>query len=271
MSIYVIGDLQGCYEPLRRLLDKIHYDPNNDQLWFAGDIVNRGPESLACLRFVANTNNCRIVLGNHDLHCLATAYGFGKPHPSDTLSDIVNAPDREELLQWLTHQPLFFYDSISGFCLVHAGILPAWNLSQAIQYAEEAEFALRTNTEFYLKHLYGHQPDTWDETLIGVARWRFIVNVFTRMRYCLSTTQLELHTKSPPDTAPASLIPWFAIHERRLATQKILFGHWASLNCQVSYPNLYPLDSGCIWGGSLTALRLEDGKRFQVPGLQKSH
>lgn len=267
MATYAIGDLQGCYDQLQHLLKKIQYHPDSDHLWFTGDIVNRGPQSLECLRFVAKTKNCQIVLGNHDLHCLVVNAGFAKSHPGDTLAPIYNAPDCDELLTWLTQQPLFFYDPDVDYCLIHAGILPAWDLNSAISYAKEAETALQNNPTSFLQDLYGHKPDIWNESLHGADRLRFIVNTFTRMRYCVSPIQLELTTKKSPQHTANELTPWFDIADRSASELNIIFGHWASLNCQVATPHIFALDSGCVWGGSLTAMRLEDGKRFSVPGL----
>ena len=267
MSTYAIGDLQGCYQPLQNLLELIDYNTLSDKLWFTGDIVNRGPDSLACLRFVKNSPNCQIVLGNHDLHCLTAAYGYQPFHAKDTLTEILKAPDADDLLQWLIQQPLLYHDPKFDYCLVHAGILPAWDLATAKALALEAETALQNDTQHFLKHLYGHQPDTWSATLTGMDRYRFIVNAFTRMRYCLSSTQLELKSKMAPEHAERDLIPWFDVDSRKTKQCNIIFGHWASLNCQAGLPHIFALDSGAVWGGKLTALRLEDGQRFSVVGI----
>lgn len=262
MANYVIGDLQGCYQPLCRLLDMIHYDPGQDFLWFAGDIVNRGPDSLDCLRFVANQPNCRMVLGNHDLYCLVVGYGYWHLHPKDTLAPIYEAPDSDTLLTWLLHQPLLIQES--GYCLVHAGILPLWDQKEASQHAREVEWALQNDTANFLQHLFGQQPDTWDVALAGYDRLRFITNVFTRMRYCYSSYQLDFTFKGRPADAPKDRQPWFMIPERKMANQPILFGHWSALEGSTSTPSAIALDTGYVWGGGLTALRLEDKQRFYV-------
>ncbi len=264
MATYAIGDLQGCYDELQQLLTKIHYNPSQDQLWFTGDLINRGPKSLDCLRFVAHTPNCRTVLGNHDLHSLVAYYGFTQLHPQDTLASLYQAPDWPWLMEWLIHRPFLIYDQSSQYCLVHAGLLPAWDLTSAIGYAQEAATALSQDTQNFLRHLYGDLPNTWNDQLIGYERLRFIVNVFTRMRYCYSPYKLELATKQPPQQVTSNIIPWFKVKGRKTTAQNIVFGHWASLNCQTDTPQVFAIDSGCVWGRSLTALRLDDGQRFSV-------
>lgn len=275
MSTYAIGDLQGCYSELQSLLDKINFDETNDQLWFVGDIVNRGPESLACLRFVKSLgSNAIIVLGNHDLHLLAIANGQEQyMHKADTLQSILTAPDREELLTWLRLCPLLHSDSDLGFTLIHAGLPPQWDLEQAITYAKELEIVLSgKNYMEYFDNMYGNQPDYWSEDLAGWDRIRFITNCFTRIRYVDEKGQLELKEKGAPEIQTKSLIPWYAAWNRKTKNNKIVFGHWANLvfakDQNFKQHNVYPIDTGCLWGRELTAMRLEDEKLFSVSSQQ---
>lgn len=265
MSVYAIGDVQGCYDPLMALLDKLKFDPNQDQLWFTGDIVNRGPDSLKTIRFIKNLPHCVCVLGNHDLHLLALAYGDAEAHKKDTLQAILEAPDRDELLTWLRHRPLLHHDPVLNFTMVHAGVPPQWNLTQAKIHAREVEFTLQgTNYQSYFCHMYGNKPKLWNDTLSGYDRLRYITNAFTRMRYCNQEGKLKLKYKGTPGTQPKGLIPWY-LHPNRLTFgNRIVCGHWATLSVMSAY-NVYALDSGCIWGGALTALKLgEDPQHFET-------
>lgn len=266
MPTYAIGDVQGCYAALQKLLKHIQFDPAQDQLWFTGDLVNRGSQSLEVLRFVKQLgNNQRTVLGNHDLHLLACAY---KQHPGwdeDTFSDILSAPDREELIDWLRHQVLFYYDPTLDYALVHAGLEQSWDVAKAQALSREMETILQGDqiTEF-LGHMYGDQPDYWDETLTGWDRLRAITNYFTRVRFCYPNGHLELSDKGPAAAPQERLLPWFKLPDRVNSDLKIIFGHWAALGGITHTPNAYSLDTGCVWGFKLTAMRLEDGKRFGV-------
>ena len=274
MSTYAIGDIQGCYAELLDLLDKINFDQTNDQLWFTGDLVNRGPQSLDTLQFVKNLGNKAVVtLGNHDLHMLAVAFGHAKKHANDTVDEIINAPDWKELCKWVRKLPLLYHDQDIGFTLVHAGISPQWDLYQALELAREAENALREkNYNEFFTHMYGNEPVIWSDDLTGWDRLRIIVNVYTRLRYCGDDGQLALKEKGPPGSQAKPYQPWFAVPLRKTKNQKIIFGHWSTIyhgnikNFQ-QY-NVYPLDTGCLWGGTLTALRLEDEKWFSVPSKQ---
>ena len=274
MSVYVIGDVQGCYDELTNLLSKINFNETKDQLWFAGDLVNRGPKSLETLRLVKSLNAVT-VLGNHDLHLLAVARGQENKHKAkDTLDEILGAPDRQELLGWLQHRPLLHHDEESGYTLLHAGLPPQWNLGQAMECAKESEKVLQgeEHPDFFL-HMYGNQPDIWSEDLEGWDRIRFIINCFTRLRFCDTEGRLNLGIKGPPGSQSPSLMPWFTVASRKTRNEKLLFGHWATvllgnITDFDSY-NVYPLDTGCIWGRELTAMRLEDGKFFRVPSQQK--
>ncbi len=264
MSTYVIGDLQGCFEPLARLLQHISFNAEKDTLWFTGDLVNRGPESLACLRFVKNLGSRhRVVLGNHDLHLLAVAYKAHASLPEDTFQDILNAPDKHELLDWLMHQPLLHYEL--DYVLVHAGLAASWDLATAKTLAHEVESILQSDKAYdFLKHMYGNHPNAWSDDLQGIDRWRCITNYFTRARFCYPDGSLELETKGKINSAKDKLIPWFKVPNRQNADLKILFGHWAALGGITDTPHTYALDTGCIWGYNLTAMRLEDGLRFSV-------
>ena len=271
MGTYAIGDLQGCYAELNQLLERIDFDSRVDRLWFCGDLVNRGPDSLSCLRFVRELGeSAATVLGNHDLHLLAVAAGHVKQRKRDTLDAILAAPDREDLLSWLSAQPLLAEDMALGATMVHAGLHPHWERRQAVELAREAEAALRGDgRDHFLREMYGDEPDNWSEDLRGWERLRLIINCLTRLRYCRRDGSLDLREKERPDRAAPGLIPWFAHPDRKSRGDRILFGHWSTLRftpgMDFAALNVCPLDGGCLWGGSLIALRLEDGRRFSVP------
>ena len=273
MSTYVIGDLQGCYQELLDLLDKINFDEGRDRLWFTGDLVNRGPRSLECLRFVKE-NNCITVLGNHDLHLLAVAARQSKKKHKDTLETILSASDRDELLDWLLRRPLLFMDDSMDYLMVHAGLAPQWDVGLAAACAQEVEVLLRgrDHTEF-LSNMYGDKPDIWSDTLRGWDRYRFITNCLTRIRYCTAEGRISMTDKGPPGTRSSVNIPWYAVRNRSCNHTKIVFGHWATIRLgpsqDFSSANVFPLDGGCVWGGCLMALRLEDETWFEVPSRQK--
>lgn len=260
MSIYAVGDLQGCLTPLQDLLQQASFNPQKDQLWCAGDVVNRGPESLPALRFLYQMRDCcTVTLGNHDLHLLAVAYGGAQTKKSDTLDDILNAPDRDELLHWLRQQPLLHQGQ--GYTMVHAGIAPQWSLKKAIKLAREVETVLRGKHYLhYFQHLYGNTPDIWDNNLEGMDRLRAITNYFTHMRYFYADGRMDFKCKIGPADAPAELTPWYLL-PRKAAGEKLIFGHWASLLGECPVPELYALDTGCVWGGQLTMLRLADDEQ----------
>lgn len=266
MSTYAIGDVQGCYQPLQQLLQKIQFDPAQDTLWFTGDLINRGPQSLEVLRFVSRLGDKhQTVLGNHDLHFLAVAEGVRHAHPSDTLQDILAAPDREELIDWLRHRPMLVRDEKLNYVMTHAGLAPVWSLSQAQELAHEVEAVLRHGDARRLfENMYGNQPDHWDDALTGMERLRCIINYFTRMRFCHRDGHLELTYKGTINDKPADLVPWFDVTPRMNDDVNIIFGHWAALNGEVDVPNVFALDTGCVWGNKLTAMRLEDQVRFSV-------
>ncbi len=274
MSTYAIGDLQGCYTELQDLLDKINFDENKDLLWFVGDLVNRGPESLKTLRFVKLLGvTAKVVLGNHDLHLLAVANKIRKPHKKDTFDEIIDADDSVELLDWVRYQSLLVNDPDLGFTMVHAGLAQQWSLDQAKELAQETESLLQSNQcNDFLEHMYGEQPDIWSDSLIGYDRHRFIINCIARIRYCDTSGKFDLKETGAPGTQPNSLIPWYALPNRKTKNNKIIFGHWSTIHLgnenNFKQYNVYPLDTGCLWGGELTAMRLEDEKMFSVPSRQ---
>ena len=267
MATYAIGDLQGCFDPLRRLLDYIGFAPDNDRLWFVGDLVNRGPQSLEVLRFVRGLGSAAVtVLGNHDLHLVMQAAGFGKANKEDTLDAILAAPDRDELLGWLRSLPLFH---VAGeWAMVHAGLLPSWDVGKAQALSDEVSAALgRPNYIDFLANLWGSEPDAWRDDLTGWDRLRVVVNAMTRMRFVTPGGRMEFRApgaKGPPERGPAGCVPWFDAPFRRSADHAIVCGHWSALGFRQT-EKLFALDSGCLWGGSLTAVRLEDRRIFQMP------
>ena len=269
MAIYAIGDVQGCDRELQQLLEKIAFQPQTDELWFVGDLVNRGPDSLAVLRRVKAMGDAAVVvLGNHDLHLLAVAAGVGKLHPSDTLDDILRAPDRDELLDWLRQRPLLHH--AQGYTMVHAGLLPSWTIPQAAQLAREVEVQLRgANVAGFFEQMYGNQPNAWHDDLQGHKRWRVIVNALTRMRVCSPQGEMEFKFKGELPDVPAGYLPWFAVPQRVNQADTVIFGHWSALGLYLQH-NVIALDTGCLWGGKLTAIRLHDRQLFQVAGGKPS-
>lgn len=264
MATYAIGDIQGCLEPLQCLLKEIEFNPSSDRLWLAGDLINRGPDTLETLRFLFQLrDSITIVLGNHDLHFIAVYYGLRKRGKNDTLDELLSAPDCADLVYWLRQQKLVHHDPILNFTMVHAGLPPQWDLPEALVHAREVENVLQTEKiELFLAGMYGNLPSRWSDSLDGVDRLRLITNYFTRMRFCNAEGELELQTKESADAAPIGFAPWFSFSERKTRNQRILFGHWAALEGRADVENVYALDTGCVWGGSLTALRLEDEHWF---------
>lgn len=267
MATYAIGDVQGCMSSLTSLLDKIDFDASIDRLWFTGDLVNRGPDSVGVLRFVRSLGDSAIVvLGNHDLHLLAAASDRTILKRHDTLGEVLSADDSDSLLHWLRSRPLMHRDAALGYTMVHAGLMPQWSLVDAQSFAREVEFVLRSdNYEEFFSHMYGDQPTHWDPASRGWERLRFITNVFTRMRFCDASGLLNLREKGAPGEVAASLTPWFSVSNRTDSSETILFGHWSTLGF-VTTNNVVCLDSGCLWGGQLTAMRLDrsDTPIFQV-------
>jgi bis(5'-nucleosyl)-tetraphosphatase (symmetrical) len=270
VATYAIGDLQGCYDELQRLLEQLDFDETRDQLWFVGDLVNRGPKSLDALRFVKSLGAAAVtVLGNHDLHLLALAHGNPRHKNSSNLNGVLAAPDRDELIHWLRHRPLLHRDKNLAFTMVHAGLAPQWSMKTARACAHEVENVLQSDQHVeYFLHMYGNEPRRWDEDLEGMERWRFITNCFTRLRYCSPDGSLQLQLKGAPNCNEPKQIPWFAHPQRASRKKRILFGHWSTLGYQTSH-NTWALDSGCLWGGLLTALRIDPyALQLPCPGQQ---
>ena len=257
MALYLIGDIQGCDEPLQRLLQTIDFSPSRDTLYLLGDLVNRGPDSLAVLRrLMALGTSAHCLLGNHDLHLLAVAQGARKAHRTDTIDDILNAPDREELLRWVRQRPLAL--QVRGWLLVHAGVLPQWTAEQTVALGQEVTRMLNgPDGAEWLLRMYGNLPDQWDDSLQGADRWRVVVNALTRLRFCNTDGVMEFATKDSAAAAPPGFMPWFDVPGRRTAGTPVAFGHWSTLGL-VHRPDLLALDTGCVWGGCLSAARLPE-------------
>jgi len=259
MSRWAIGDVQGCCAELEELLRRIRFNADRDLLWFTGDLVNRGPQSLATLRRVRSlAANAIVVLGNHDLHLLAAAFVPGqKLRRGDTLDEVLAAADRDALLGWLLERPLAHYDGARDDLLVHAGLVPQWHARQASQLAGEVAQALRHDPRAVLGSMYGDEPDRWDERLRGAERRRFIINVLTRLRVCTAQGRVDLRQKGAPGDARAPWMPWFKVPARASAASRVVFGHWSTLGYYRG-DGVLGLDTGCVWGGALTAVNLDD-------------
>ncbi|MBT5332234.1 MAG: symmetrical bis(5'-nucleosyl)-tetraphosphatase [Porticoccaceae bacterium] len=273
MSTYVVGDIQGCYDELQLLLEKVDFDPDKDVLWSCGDMVNRGPKSLKTLRFCKSLGSAFWgVLGNHDLHLLAVARGHRKTRSADTFEKILTAPDREELLGWIRTLPLFHYDAEHNVALVHAGVPPTWGLKKCLELSEEiSQTLLSDQCDLFLQNMYGNDPASWDKSLQGPERWRCITNYFTRMRFCSPEGKLELKTTSGPKSAPKGYAPWYQHKSKLMKKVPILFGHWAALMGQTDNNQAIALDTGCAWGGTLTLCELNsDFPRTSVKTLKST-
>ena len=268
MATYAVGDLQGCLEPLQILLKKVKFTPDTDRLWLTGDLINRGPQSLETLRFIyQHRKHITVVLGNHDLHLLAVAEGYKTPSPSDTLTNILTAPDKDQLLHWLRNQPLLHYDPTLNFIMVHAGIPPQWSLKKSLQKAQQVENILRSDQyQQFLKTMYGNKPCAWKKLMNDSEKWRLITNYFTRMRFCTSTGQLELTSKRGLDHTPEGYLPWFYHAKRKTRKHRIIFGHWAALEGKTNTDNVFALDTGYVWGKKMTMMRLDDLKKYTTSG-----
>lgn len=271
MALYLIGDVQGCDEALGRLLDTLDFSPSRDRLVLLGDLINRGPDSLGVLRRVqALGDSARSLLGNHDLHLLGVAHGVRKPGRRDTIAPILDAPDREPLLDWLRHRAMALHERIGGrdLLMVHAGVLPAWTVEDTMARAHELEAVLRgPNLGSFLQEMYGNEPASWSDDLSGSARLRVIVNTLTRLRFCSADGTMEFEAKDSAAEAPAGYMPWFDVPVRRTAEAVVAFGHWSTLGW-LSRPDLLSTDTGCVWGGCLTAVRigatLDERERIDV-------
>lgn len=261
MAIFAIGDIQGCYEELARLIDKLRFDPSRDELWFVGDLVNRGPRSLDVLRFVRSLEgSSTVVLGNHDLHLLAARE---RPDRVDKLlHPVLDADDADELLHWLRHRPLIHYRPDLNTLMVHAGIDPAWDPLTAVKLAREAEQMLRSEThkEFF-RAMYGDEPALWSAQLTGIERLRFIINCLTRIRFCHPDGTLDFTHKGPPSEVKTALMPWFDLPDRASRSVRIICGHWSALGL-VQRPDVLMIDTGCVWGRELTAVRVDGPVRI---------
>ena len=274
MSAYAIGDIQGCYSELQNLLNEINFDERRDELWFTGDLVNKGPKSLQTLRFIKALGvNAKITLGNHDLHLLAVAKNIQPLLKKDTIQEILAADDVKELIDWLKSRPLLITDDNLNFTMVHAGLPPQWSLENAKEFAKECELILQSEKiNKLLAEMYGDTPNIWVNSLQDYAKQRFIINCFTRIRFCNSDGMLDFDAKVAPGKQNTSLIPWYSLPNRKTKDNKIIFGHWSTVHIgnekNFKQYNVYPIDTGCLWGGRLTAMRLEDEKVFSVPSEQ---
>ncbi|PMO52150.1 bis(5'-nucleosyl)-tetraphosphatase (symmetrical) [Vibrio breoganii] len=267
MSNYLVGDIQGCLDELLLLLEKVHFDPQQDTLWVAGDLVARGPKSLETLRFIRSLgDSAKVVLGNHDLHLIAISLGVHKAKPKDNTLPIFDADDCSELIDWLRRQPLLVEHP--EFVMSHAGIYPLWTLDEARQASQEVEQVLSgDNWKKLIKKMYGNSPDIWDPALEGMPRLRFTINAMTRMRYCYHDGRLDMDSKLPPEEVDKNeLIPWFELEQRVSLPKKSIFGHWAALMGTDSH-NVIGLDTGCVWGNHMTMLRWEDKRYFTQAAL----
>lgn len=258
--IYLLGDIQGCCGPFERMLERIDFSPSRDHLYVLGDMVNRGPASLNTLERLSGLGAAvTCLLGNHDLHLLAVAHGVRRPGRGDTLDPILNSPQRDRWMDWIRHQPLAL--QAHGWLMVHAGVAAPWSAADTLTLAAEVQALLRgPEPGGFLRLMFGNDPARWSDTLQGPARWRFIVNALTRMRFCHADGSLDFHVKENAENAPPGLLPWFEVPGRRCAGEAIAFGHWSTLG-PLNRPDLLALDTGCVWGGTLCAARIDGGRR----------
>jgi bis(5'-nucleosyl)-tetraphosphatase (symmetrical) len=267
MATYAVGDIQGCYLEFRSLLEVIGFNAQRDRLWLVGDLVNRGPGSLDTLRYVRDLGDAAVtVLGNHDFHLLRLAAGHGKAHRSDTLAAVLEAPDRDALIDWLGAQKLAHREG--KWLMIHAGLVPQWSVDRTLELAHEIEAVLGSDLRSeFLDKLYGDQPDRWDDALEGFDRWRVIVNALARLRFCTPDGKMEFREKRGAAFAPPGYKAWFEHPDRASADHIVICGHWSTQQLMLT-PSVWMLDSGCLWGGALTAVRLEDRRVFQVPSTR---
>ena len=259
MAVYAIGDVQGCFDELIKLLDLIKFNPKRDQIWLVGDLVNRGPKSAEVLRFaMTHPDSVKVVLGNHDLHLIANAVGVSDhQHRMDTMESVLKAKDSKKLITWLRHQPLFYHDRTLGFSMVHAGLPPQWSIKKCRKRSKEVEAVLQgEHWQDFFKHMYGNSPNKWSKTLKGWDRLRYITNCFTRLRYCHDDGRLALKFKGEPKDKPKGELAWFEMPDRKTSKNRIVFGHWSTLGTG-QYGNVFSLDSGAVWGDQLTAVRID--------------
>jgi len=271
MATYAIGDIQGCFQTFQKLLSKIRFRPGRDRLWLLGDLINRGPDSLKTLEFVyQHQAHIQCVLGNHDLHFLAVASGQHKATNKDTFEELLSSSRLARLTGYLIQQPLFYYDPQLNFAMAHAGVPQGWDLKQAQAYASEVSVCLQSEQRLaFFSAMYGNLPARWKPDLVGAERLRYITNALTRMRYCYADGGLELTQKLAPGKQPPNLnlTPWFENCQINRECS-LVFGHWASLEGRCSQPDIYAIDTGCVWGGQLTALRLEDKRLFHCDSVE---
>jgi bis(5'-nucleosyl)-tetraphosphatase (symmetrical) len=269
MSIYFVGDIQGCFSELKALLNQVDFDKSNDQLWVAGDMVARGPDSYKTLKYLMSLGECvNAVLGNHDLHLLAIHAGIKKAKPSDCLDELLSAPDIENIVHWLAHLPLLRKLPNENTYMSHAGISPQWTIEEAEAMALRAHQQLISpNRNDWLGKMYGELPNSWHQAITDTEKFRFTINAFTRMRYCFLTGELEFNCKDSPKNAPYHIKPWFKLVKKQLENSQWVFGHWAALMGETDVENLYAIDTGCVWGQHLTLLRWDDKTLF----IENSH
>lgn len=267
---YAIGDVQGCYHELRQLIRHMQYDPQQDQVCFVGDLVNRGPQSLEVLQYIYDLGeHAQVILGNHDIHLLAVAYGAQPLLKEATFKDVLDSPECNHLLAWLKNKPFIYFNPDHAVTLVHAGIPPQWSLKESQQYAQEAQTALSQNTLQFLKNIYGNQPTDWNACSAPWDRLRYIVNALTRMRFCTPEGKLNFEFIDTAESPVLGWFPWFKIATRKTQNEKIIFGHWAALKGKTDTVNAMAIDTGCVWGHRLTAIRLNDFSYFSVPAQNK--
>lgn len=272
MTVYAVGDIQGCYDSLQSLLSKVNFNPNKDQLWCVGDLVNRGTQSLETLLFLHDIRHCvKIVLGNHDLHLIACFYDHARIKKHDTIQDIICSKQGKLLIDWLRQQPLVYYDQEHHVTMVHAGIPPLWSLEDSLARSAEIEAVLQDDDKVvkFLKHMYSNDTVNWSELLTGHERRRVITNYLTRMRFCKADGTIEFNSKEGLDTAPAGFMPWFDVPNRKMQGQDILFGHWAALEGHCDEPHVYALDTGCVWGSCLTMMDVKTKQCYAVDCSRK--
>lgn len=268
MTTYAIGDVQGCCAQLIALLRKIKFNPDKDRLWFVGDLVNRGPQSLKTLRVIKSLEPEAITLGNHDLALMAAYYGASKPQPGDTISEVLNAPDVDDLIDFLHRQKIFHWDQTQNRAMCHAGLHPHWSTHKAQELAQELESVLQGNAPYeFFDHMYGNTPNQWSDSLQGYDRLRTICNYFTRIRLCDSQGKIDFTYKGELKNAPSNLIPWFNHPQLQQWNAPLIFGHWAALNGQTHSPQWLGIDTGCVWGKTLTAINISSHERFQVAAV----
>lgn len=273
MARYAVGDIQGCYDSLMKLLKKARFDPEKDELWSVGDLINRGPKDYRVLKYCMSLGDrFTCVLGNHDLHFLAIALGYFEIKRNDTFKEVLNAPDLEEIVSWLRKQKLAHYDSERDILMVHAGVPPQWSVKKTLSRAKEVEEIIQDEklSRLYFANMYGNFPRVWSKSLKGTRRWRIITNYLTRMRFCDPKGKLEFRSKAGVKHAPDGYMPWFEVEERTAANTTILFGHWAALMGQADAENVQALDTGCVWGNKMTLINVDNlSKRISVKAQEK--